>query len=338
MPDVSIGRFRGGFCVYWTGPDGKRKRYGLEARTRKEAEVEAPDVYRRVTQAHKTGVATVKDIWEAYVQDLGDKPTAKTMGWTGKAVLAHFGNLTPEQITRGTCRQYAKSREDEGRTVGTIHTELGHLKSALIWGRKTKMTKEVVDIWRPSKPETDFRILNRGEASALIDGAHDPHIRLAIVCLLGLACRVGALLDLTWDRIDFEQNSINLRLSDSVTRKGRAIVPMNAMVRAALFHARESALSDYVIEYAGGPVKSIRVGFHAAVGRARIGHVRIHDIRHTAAVTMLSSGVPIEKVSQYLGHSNMAMTFKVYARYLPNHMQDAADVLDFSSLSKRKNK
>nr|WP_255731513.1 tyrosine-type recombinase/integrase [Phaeobacter sp. B1627] len=62
--------------------------------------------------------------------------------------------------------------------------------------------------------------------------------------------------------------------------------------------------------------------------RSKIGHVRIHDLRHTAAVTMLSSGVPLEKVSQVLGHSNTAITFSTYGRYLPEHMADAVDILD----------
>ncbi|WP_246086302.1 hypothetical protein [Roseinatronobacter monicus] len=44
---------------------------------------------------------------------------------------------------------------------------------------------------------------------------------------------------------------INLRLPDDVTRKGRAVVPMNRMLRAALEEAYRARLSDYVVEYAG---------------------------------------------------------------------------------------
>ena len=55
--------------------------------------------------------------------------------------------------------------------------------------------------WRPSKPQTGKRILNPGEARTLIEMAHDPHIRLALILLLGTAARVGAVLDLTWGLI-----------------------------------------------------------------------------------------------------------------------------------------
>ncbi|GLP88540.1 hypothetical protein GCM10007921_41030 [Tritonibacter mobilis] len=62
MPDVNIGRLRGGLCVYWTGPDGKRVRRKLEARTRKEAESEAIEVYRAATFSSRPQNPTIAQI------------------------------------------------------------------------------------------------------------------------------------------------------------------------------------------------------------------------------------------------------------------------------------
>jgi integrase len=112
------------------------------------------------------------------------------------------------------------------------------------------------------------------------------------------------------------------------------VLPMNKTTRAALETAEQAALSAYVIEHGGKPVKSIRNGFTSAVERAGLGHVRIHDLRHTAAVTMLAGGVPLDKVSQVLGHSNTAVTFSTYGRYLPSHMQDAVDALGYATLKR----
>lgn len=327
---ISIGRYRGGFCVYWRDPGtGRRKRHQLKARTRAEAEAEAIDVFRR--KSHREGPHTVADIWELYRRDLGDKPTAKTMAYTGKAILPHFGHFRPDQITREHCRGYNEKRQVEGKSQGTVHTELGHLRSALVFAKKTGVIDRAPYIWRPEKPQTDKRILSHEEATALVQGAHDPHIRLALVLLLGTAARVGAVLDLTWERVDFERGIINLRLDDSRTRKGRAVVPMNSMTRAALSEAKPAALTDHVIEYAGHPVKSIRKGFINAIGRSGIGHVRIHDLRHTAAVTMLGAGVPMELVSQILGHSNISVTYSIYGRYQPSHMLAGIEHLNFAT-------
>jgi integrase len=244
----------------------------------------------------------VSDIWAAYCADLGDKPAAVTMGYTGKAILPFFGHLRPDQITRDLCRRYDKTRRSAGRAQGTVHTELGHLRSAL----RFALGHRAPAIWRPNKPDSAVRVLTAGEARRVIDACDAPHIRLAVVLLFGTAGRVGAILDLTWDRVDFDRGTINLRIADSATRKGRAVVPMNAMTRAALSAAEPAALSDYVVEWGGDRIGSIRKGVKSALTRAGLAHVRIHDFRHTAAVTMLGAGVPIEKVAQVLGHSNTA--------------------------------
>lgn len=332
MSDIAIGRFRGGFCVYWPDPvTGKRRRHQLAARTREEAAAEGLAVYRRET-LDGSGV-NIEKIWTAYVLDLGEKPTAKTMRYTGKAVLPFFGTLTPEQITIEHCRAYAAMREGAGISQGSTHTELGHLRSALTWAqKKARIIAEAPYIWRPEKPAPKERYLTHQEIDRLLSATTTPHTRLAIVLLLGTAARVGALLELTWGRVDLERGIINLRLEDSKTRKGRAVVPMNGMTRAALQSAEEAALSEYVIEYAGRPVKSIRNGFKAAVEAAGLEDVTLHTLRHTAAVHMVAAGIPMEKVAQYLGHSNVAVTYSTYARYAPSHMDDAAEVLNFTAI------
>ena len=236
MPDISIGKLRGGLCVYWDDPDtGKRRRHQLEARTRKEAEAEAVEVFRRETYRTAPRGATIKQIWDAYVVDLGDKSTAKTMSFTGKAILPHFGAFLPQDIDKPLCLAYQRERKDAGKKQGTIWTEIGHLQSALNFGKKTQMFEgSTPHVWRPAKPDSDKRILNTGEIRSVIGSAHDPHIRLALILLFGTAARVGAVLDLTWDRVDLERGVINLRKDDTATRKERAVVPMNASARAVL--------------------------------------------------------------------------------------------------------
>lgn len=167
MPDLSIGRFRGGFCVYWHVA-GRRTRHQLKACTRAEAEAEAIDVYRRETFAKADKGATVAALWQAYRDDLGAKSTSKTMRYTGKAVLPHFGHYRPDQITTEICRAYTAKRGDTGITQGSIHTELGHLRSALTWAVKNKLIAAAPAIERPAKPTPKERYLSKAEAPRLI--------------------------------------------------------------------------------------------------------------------------------------------------------------------------
>nr|WP_319250238.1 site-specific integrase [uncultured Celeribacter sp.] len=330
MPEITIGRLRGGFCVSWK-EHGKRRRYQLAARSRKEAEAEARDRYLKETTQNND--LKIKALWALYIDYLGDKPTAKTMRWTGKAVLTHFGELRPDQLTTEDSRLYIQARLKAGKKIGTIHTELGHLRSCMNWAyRKAKAIDRIPPVELPPQPDSNVKPLSDEEIQKIVDNCIAPHIRLAVILLLTTGGRVSAILDRTWDKIDFERGIIDLRLTDGVTRKGRAVVAMNRLARTALLKAYEARQSEWVIEYNGGRVKSIRTGYYAALRRAGMTGVNIHQIRHTVAVRMLAAGQPIEKVSQYLGHSNVQITQKTYARYMPDHLADAAELLNFDLL------
>jgi integrase len=45
--------------------------------------------------------------------------------------------------------------------------------------------------------------------------------------------------------------------------------------------------------------------------------VRLHDLRHSAAVAWLMSGVPVVQVSRWLGHAQPTITLNVYGDWVP---------------------
>jgi hypothetical protein len=45
--------------------------------------------------------------------------------------------------------------------------------------------------------------------------------------------------------------------------------------------------------------------------------VRLHDLRHTAAVLWLTNGVHFIQVAKWLGHSSYVLTLTTYADYVP---------------------
>ena len=56
--------------------------------------------------------------------------------------------------------------------------------------------------------------------------------------------------------------------------------------------------------------------------------IRIHDLRHSHATMLVSSGVNIEVVSKRLGHANIDMTLNVYTHVMPVAEQHSVDVLE----------
>jgi integrase len=76
----------------------------------------------------------------------------------------------------------------------------------------------------------------------------------------------------------------------------------------------------------GGPWKpaSIATLFRGIAKRAGLGHLRFHDLRHTAASLMIARGVPITAVAAALGHANTSTTLSVYAHAVREGEEAAA--------------
>lgn len=315
--------YRGQWAAIRYGDDGRRERHSLGAdRGAAERAVE------RLNRADRP-VRTVAEIWDAWCRAHDGQAVIATMHHTWKALAPTFGALEPDMIGLDHCRGHTARRRGAGISDGTIHTELGHLRMVLNWAAtRARLIPQAPWIERPPKPAPRDHYLTRDQVRALIDAAQLPHVRLYLVLLITTSARIGALLDLTWDRVDLAAARIHLtNPDDPVRRKGRATIPINRTAMAALQEARRGALTGHVIEWAGQPVASIKRSMRTTARRAGL-TATPHVLRHSAAVWMAEAGVDDRKIAEFLGHSNVAMVQRVYARFRPDHLVDAAEVLE----------
>ena len=72
--------------------------------------------------------------------------------------------------------------------------------------------------------------------------------------------------------------------------------------------------------------------FQKLTRKAEIGNVRLHDLRHFHATTLLRSGIHLKVVQERLGHASIAITADTYSHVAPSLQQAAAsafaDVMD----------
>lgn len=322
MPIYRIKLYRGKFYAVWSDEQGRTQRSSLHTADREEAERRIVD-FRRQQEA-PVG-STVGEYVQAYLsfKDSRARDPVRLRGaWANAS--GTFGALRPDQITPELCEEYAAHRRAMGRSDGTILKEINVIRQALNWNKVNSARFEA-----PAAPPPRDRYLTKAEARRLLDGCVQPHVRLFVLLALQTAGRRGAVLGLTWDRVDFEHDRINLTVVGEKNRKRRATVPMSEQLKAELQAAKVVAQTPYVIEYAGERVMNIKKGFAGAVHRAGLEDVTPHDLRHTAAVWMAEDGVSFEEIAQYLGHSSPKVTFSVYARFSPTHLRRASKSLEF---------
>jgi len=68
--------------------------------------------------------------------------------------------------------------------------------------------------------------------------------------------------------------------------------------------------------------------FKKLLERAGLPDVRFHDLRHGAATVLLAAKMDLKAVSEFFGHSSVAITVDIYQSVLPAHQQEIIDKMD----------
>lgn len=151
------------------------------------------------------------------------------------------------------------------------------------------------------------------------------------------AGREEALLELSWDRVDFETNVIVLDVPGRRrTKKRRATVPISKALRPVLLRAYDERINDLVLDYKSGVWAQIQiVVMEAGLAPKQIvtrgkkptaTGISPHVLRHTAATHMARRGVPLWLIAKVLGNT-LRMVEKVYAKHRPDDLRDAVDAI-----------
>lgn len=313
--DRRIKLYRGTWCVIWR-ENGQTKRHSLRTKDRDVA-FRNFEEYKKQLERKAEIVSEVIDLWLEEKKSLASNRNNKAFS---KPIREFFGRYKPDQITRDMCKMYIKWR---GNKTASIINELKILRAACKWFDPS--SKANIEI-PPAPAPRDIRI-TKDEYRKLINCSHSPHIKLFMILAGATAARVSALLDLTWDRVDFEKGRIQLSTGEHKNKR-RALVLMTTFAREVLMEAYEARTCEYVIEFGSQKIQSIKKGFKNTAIKAGLDHISPHVLRHSAASWMAESGIPMNEIAQYLGHSSPAVTYKVYARYSPEYLSNAASALE----------
>lgn len=156
---------------------------------------------------------------------------------------------------------------------------------------------------------------------ALLLKAAEPNSRgeRFLYIALHTGARMGAILDLTWDRIDFENRMIHFNVPGRrVTKKRRTSVPMSRELESYLRLVERRG--DLVMENHLPMWPAIQ----AIAKRAGVKHTFPNAMRHTAGTQMARADVALWKVAKVLGNS-LAMVEQVYAKHSPEDLRDSVN-------------
>ena len=163
-----------------------------------------------------------------------------------------------------------------------------------------------------------------GDASSLSNRPGDtgqitpsPQGADVIELLLATGMRREEALSLEWSSVNLEDRRLDLK----DTKTGRSFRPLNASAVEIITRqkARRILGNPYVFpapSRVGAHLGDVSKLWNAVRHHAKLDHVRLHDLRHTAASLAIQGGAHLAEVGRMLGHASPRTT----ARY--EHMSD----------------
>jgi integrase len=141
--------------------------------------------------------------------------------------------------------------------------------------------------------------------------------------LLLTGARSGEVLSARWADIDLETG---VWTKPGATTKQRTdhVVPLNAPARQLLAE-RAQDNSEYVFSGRNGGHRAyVKDAWAQICKAAKITGLRIHDLRHSYASILASSGVGLQAIGALLGHTQPQTTHR-YAHLFDDHLRQATE-------------
>lgn len=251
-------------------------------------------------------------------------------------LLPYFGGMRLDRITTSEIDDFKKHQlsldGDEKLEPGTVNNHLLTLTNCLRWAKKRGLVTELPHVdYLDRKPTTDVEHLEDAELDAELAKASGLLLTMMLVAV-DTGLRIGELLALRWSDVDHGRKRIRVqrgtyRGHDRPTKtKAARNVPMTRRVEDVLERHRHKRSALVFCDDDGEAIPYSTAHYWL---NARTGISGWHVLRHTFATRLVSRGVPLKAIQEWMGHSSIKTTM-IYAHYSPV-FDGAIHVLDGDS-------
>ena len=260
-------------------------------------------------------------------------------------IIPEFGDYDIDKITTNMIQEFILKLLNKGNLVNdkplSVNTIYGII-SVLKQGFNLAISLDLINknpttsIKMPKASEKEICALTREEQKKVeeycINNRKGNYIGIILCLYTGI--RLGELLALTWNDIDFEKKILFIRkttykakiagkneiiVDKPKTKKSKRVIPLPDKIINLLSYIKNQSESEYVIstnKHNIVDVRSYQRTFESILSRCHVKHYNFHCLRHTFATRALELGMDIKTLSEILGHTNVAITLNRYAHSL----------------------
>lgn len=271
------------------------------------------------------------------------KPTVKPRTYEKYADLVHrhlqpdLGKYEVKELTPFTLQDFTASLSERyaPNTVKGIVTLLKRsLNMAVGLGVADRQFSDFIQCPKPREKKVEsLSVIDQKKIEQYILCGNNLKL-IGILLSLYTGLRIGELLSLEWQDIDFQKGLLTVskncydfwengeykKVSTTPkTASSSRIIPLPKQLVPYLKAAKKLSVGSFIVIGKDGKSVSIRSyqrTFELLLKRLKIPHCGFHALRHTFATRALECGMDIKSLSEILGHKNPMITLARYTHSL----------------------
>lgn len=266
-------------------------------------------------------------------------------------ILPFLGDITLKDLSSLQVQKYINEKS-KTLSSATVRKQFNILNSCM----EKAVANDLINknpckhIELPVLEQKEIKAFTREEEKKFLDCAEGDALYTLFVTALDTGIRLGELLALTWDDIDFEaveirvnKNLITVKDFEGKTQRENILKVQDtpkskSSIRKVPVTARALKLlqqlkSDKPLVFCTRTnnfltPRNVERSFVRIAMKAGLDGCNFHSLRHTYATRMFELGVPINVVSKLLGHAKASITSDIYISVIPQLKTDAVKALD----------
>lgn len=285
------------------------------------------------------------------------KPTVKNKTYnryfeiTKKHLVPKLGNYDLEELKPITLQRFITElmqngnlKTGQGLSANSINGIIIVIRSSLSTAFRLGLVEEYAadKIKRPRTEEKTISCFSALEQKkieqAVIKDKRDKMVGIILCLYTGL--RLGELLALEWEDIDFSKCELSVSktchdgkdelgnykkiIDTPKTASSKRVIPVPKQLIPLLKDIKKRSKSFYVIANAEKDVsvRSYQRSFSLLQSKLKIPHHGFHALRHTFATRAIECGMDVKSLSEILGHKSPTITLNRYVHSLMAHKKE----------------
>lgn len=334
------------FCIQYRNKQGRSRRVTLGRYGRMTVDEARKEARQRLADADKgndpaeektklRNAETMAEFVEAYLErharpHKSPRSLRDDLSMIENCVVPRLGRRLVKEITR---QDVLKLHHDLEGTPIRANRTLALLSKmfslAEEWGLRPEGTNpcRLVKRYKETKRKRylsgdELARLGQALKDAEADGSETPFTIGAIRMLIFSGMRLGEVLGLRWDFIDFDGARINLPES----KTGAKSIPLNEPALKLLAGMPRLEGNGYVFcgIRQGRPLVNLHKPWRRIRAKAGLPDVRMHDLRHSYASVGAAAGLGLPVIGALLGHTQAATTQR-YAHLADDPLRAATE-------------